>query len=254
MALWQPEPVDGRGVVTPEAVVLDLPTATVPSRVTAFALDLVIQGVLLSVVALGTLPLERVAGWLPEVVLAFSVVGVLFAYPAAWESTWRGRTPGKAAVGLRVVTVEGAPVRFRHAALRAMLGLVDFWLPPGGAVAVLSILGSARHQRLGDVVAGTLVLHDRQPVTTAVAPLWHVAAPELEPYVDRLAGAVPPDQLLLIRSFLLRQARYPLAARYAVGQQLVQSVTRSTGVLPPPATRPEDLLAAALAANQQRAT
>ena len=85
---------------------------------------------------------------------------VLWGYPTVMETLWRGRTIGKIALGLRVVTVEGAPVRFRHAAIRATLGLVDFLLT-SGAGAVVSVLMTHRSQRLGDLVAGTVVLRER---------------------------------------------------------------------------------------------
>ena len=64
---------------------------------------------------------------------------VLFGYWMLLETMWGGRTLGKAAVGLRVVTIEGAPVRFRHSAIRAMLAVVDFFLPPLGPVAMVVV-------------------------------------------------------------------------------------------------------------------
>jgi uncharacterized RDD family membrane protein YckC len=93
---------------------------------------------------------------------------VLWGYPTAMETLWRGRSLGKAALGLRVVTIEGAPVRFRHAAIRATLGVVDFLLTAGGA-AVISVLLTPRSQRLGDLVAGTVVLRERTGLRPPVA-------------------------------------------------------------------------------------
>ena len=65
-------------------------------------------------------------------------------YPAAFETLWRGRTLGKAALGLRVVTIEGAPVRFRHAAIRSMLGLFDKYPASARIIGVVTILGRAQ--------------------------------------------------------------------------------------------------------------
>ena len=70
------------------------------------------------------------------VTLIATVFAVLLVYPVVCETIWNGRTPGKMAVGLRVVTVEGAPVRFRHAAIRSALGMVDF-LVGAGSIAIL---------------------------------------------------------------------------------------------------------------------
>ncbi len=78
-------------------------------------------------------------------------------------------------MGLRVVTREGAPVQFRHAAIRAALGLIDFYLAFGG-VAVISALVTREHQRLGDLVAGTLVLRERTGARAPTAVRFAVPA------------------------------------------------------------------------------
>ena len=66
--------------------------------------------------------------------VVFVVFGVVFVYPLfAMETLTRGKTIGKMAMGLRVVTVKGAPIRFRNALLRALLLLVELFIfPPGG--------------------------------------------------------------------------------------------------------------------------
>ena len=86
-------------MVTPEAVPLDLETASIGSRFLALLIDIAIQGTLLFTV----------------------LFAVIWGYPIAFESLWRGRTIGKAALGLRVVTKEGGQIGFRHAAIRAAL-------------------------------------------------------------------------------------------------------------------------------------
>ena len=96
----------------------------------------------------------------PSFVLPATFI-VLWATRSSCETLWRGRTLGKAALGLRVVTVEGAPVRFRHAAIRATLGLVDFFAHVRRARCSRSLLLTRRSQRLGDLVAGTIVLRER---------------------------------------------------------------------------------------------
>ncbi|MDQ3974174.1 MAG: RDD family protein, partial [Actinomycetota bacterium] len=153
------------GIVTPEAVRLDLETAGLGSRTAAALIDLTIQFSALYALGLaGALIAASVGpglpGWLGVTLVLLLVFALLFGYPLALETLWRGRTIGKAALGLRVVTVEGAPVRFRHAFARAALGLVDFYAT-FGAAAVLSVLLSRRNQRLGDLVAGTVVLRER---------------------------------------------------------------------------------------------
>src|SRR5512132_1702720 len=151
-------------MVTPEAVALEFRTANVGSRILAYLVDqLVVFGVIvIAAIALGLLAAgsDSVGAGLPEWVAATLVLLLIsiwyFGYPIAMETLWHGRTLGKAVLGLRVVTSEGAPVRFRHAAIRAFLGVVDFLLTSGFA-AVVAILASRNNQRLGDMVAGTLV-------------------------------------------------------------------------------------------------
>src|SRR5438270_3190611 len=169
-------------VVTPEAVPLDLETASIGSRFLALLIDWGIQGVVVFILLV--IAGNGSFGWLGTTIVLLLVFLVIWGYPVAMETLWRGRTVGKAALGLRVVTREGGQIGFRHAAIRAALGLVDFALS-SGAVAVICVLVTADNQRLGDMVAGTLVLRERtglrQPSPTA---FW--APTGLDGYTDSL--------------------------------------------------------------------
>src|SRR5919107_4521920 len=93
-------------LVTPEAVVLSFETAGLGSRLLATLIDLVIQGgvLILGSVALALLSTAATGGTadvVATVLLLLLVTGVLLGYPIAFESLWRGRTPGKAAGGAR---------------------------------------------------------------------------------------------------------------------------------------------------------
>src|SRR5438067_1008423 len=149
----------GNLVVTPEAVALELDIAGLPSRLLARAIDSLIVGVVLATLIGGTLAANLGGGVSLAVVYVLLFFG-FFGYWAAFETLWRGRTPGKAALGLRVITVEGAPIRFRHAAIRAAFGLGEVYAT-NGAIGILAIIFSRRSQRLGDMVAGTIVLRER---------------------------------------------------------------------------------------------
>ena len=85
------------------------------------------------------------------------IVLVLVGYPVAWETLSGGRTPGKMALGLRVIRADGGgPIEFRHALTRGLCGvIVDFWmLGVFGFVAVVSSTASERGRRVGDLLAG----------------------------------------------------------------------------------------------------
>ena len=151
------------GIVTPEAVVLEFETAGIGSRVIAGLIDLTVQGAALAAILIGIGTLASTgldAGGIGAAIIYVLIFLVIFGYPAALETLWRGRTLGKAAMGLRVVTVEGAPIRFRHAAIRSIFSLVD-WLATQGVVGITALLVTKRNQRVGDLLAGTIVLRER---------------------------------------------------------------------------------------------
>lgn len=189
--------------------------------------------------------------WLGVTLVLLLVFGVQLGYPIGFETFWSGRTPGKAALGLRVVTVEGAPVGFRHAAIRAALGLVDFQLTVGAA-GVLTALASQRTQRLGDIVAGTLVLRERTGAGIAVAERFPVPA-GLEGHAEQLdVTALGPADYQAVRSFLQRAARLDPATRRRLAGQLADTVAPKVRPGPPSGVPPDAWLQAVAAAYQRR--
>jgi uncharacterized RDD family membrane protein YckC len=193
------------------------------------------------------------AGSTPAIILV--IVGlflILFGYPAVLETRWNGQTVGKRVFGLRVVTVEGAPVRFRHASIRSVLQIVDFFLPPLGVSATCVSLLNRRSQRLGDVFAGTIVLRERTgaafPVPVSFPPMYGY-----ELYARSLdVGGITPEQYAVIRSFLLRVSVLTAAARVHLGTRLANAVAMSMHHTPPVQVSPEAFLVSVAAAYQLR--
>lgn len=239
------------GLVTPEAVVLGLPVASVGSRGLALVLDLLVQATILVLVAFAaSTAAVAEGGWVAVVVLLLVVFAVLFVYPAGFETFWQGRTPGKAALGLRVVTVEAGPVGFRHAAVRAALGLVDFWLSSGG-VAVLSALFTRRAQRLGDLAAGTLVIREGRG-RRRVTALRFEPPPGTEGYAEQLdVSALDEADYLAIRSVLVRARTLAPATARPLADAAVRAVAGRV-VPAPPAGMPPLVVLTCLAAAYQR--
>jgi uncharacterized RDD family membrane protein YckC len=242
-----------RGVVTPEAVLLELETAGVGTRAAAAAIDLLIQGSALLLVFLALALVARASETAAVTLGAVAVFLALVGYPWACEWLLRGRTVGKMAMGLRVVTVDGATVRFSHAATRAMLGLVDFWLPPGGATAMLLVLGTRRNQRLGDLVAGTLVLAERRTAETTLRAVWFTVPPGWDDDVTRLdTGRVTPEQYRLLRAFVLRTPALAPEGRHALALQLCAGLDERAGLPRPAAVLPDVWVLVVAAAHQRR--
>jgi uncharacterized RDD family membrane protein YckC len=224
-----------RRIVTPEAVVLDLEPAGVGSRGVALLIDgalLFGTGLALFLVQLRFGLGGFVDGWLAIALALLLAFAVQFGYPVGFETLWRGRTLGKAAMGLRVVTVEGAPVGVRHASIRAAVGLVELTATLGALAAVVSLL-SARSQRLGDLAAGTLVVRERRVTGAARSVEVFTPPPGLEQYTATIdTSAIGPAEYATLRDVLRRAPDMRPAARSRVTEELAARLTPR--VTPPP--------------------
>lgn len=239
-----------RGIVTPEAVRLEFSPAGIGSRCLALMIDFMILGTglfaLLVAVGLSGLPASPLT-------VGSLVLFLLLLYPALFEVALGGRTPGKAALGVRVVTREGGPIGLRHAALRAALGLVDFYVTVGGA-AVVSALATRQSQRLGDLVPGTLVLRERGAAGTPSAVRFAVPA-GWEGYAEpSTPGVLQPPVYEAVRAFLLRAHQLDAPARRAVARRLADPLALRLGHRPPSGTTPELFLLCLAARDQDRSS
>jgi uncharacterized RDD family membrane protein YckC len=238
-------------LVTGEAVVLELRLARLPSRALALGLDLALQLVTLLAVSILAAPLatlvDDAAVAALELVL---IVAIVVGYPVAFETLTRGRTLGKLALGLRVVRDDGGPVRFRQALLRGLAAFfVDVWLT-FGAGALISSLVSSRGKRLGDVIAGTVVVRERVPVhggpVAAMPPPLAGWAAQLE------LSRMPDDLALAARQFLSRAHELVPPVRAAMAEELAAATAARVAPPPPPGTPAEPFLAAVLAERRRR--
>lgn len=237
------------GVVTPQAVLLEFPAAGVASRVLAKMLDFVIQIVIVFALALGSIPLQG-SGALGAIVITVGLFLVVFAYPALSEAFWNGQTIGKRVLGIRVITLQGGPARFRHSSIRALISVPEFFMPPGGLTALISALLTRRTQRVGDLAAGTVVIRDHSERTQ---PIFFAPARGAEAFSTTLdASLLSAQQYGLIRDFLVRAPSLTPAARYQLATDLAQRTERVLGFAPPPGIHPESVLVSAAFAYQRR--
>ncbi len=240
------------GIITPEAVVLEFETAGVASRLLARVIDAIALWIVLFVVALVVTTAFVGSETTGIILIVFLLFFLILGYWMLLETLWQGRTLGKAAMGLRVVTTEGAPVTFRHSAIRAIVGLVDFFLPPLGPVAVVSVLVSPSDQRLGDLAAGTIVLRERSAGGPATA-LALTEPPGREPLMAALQLArLSEGQYSVVRRFLLRAHSLTPESRARLAREIAESVERATGVAAPAGLGHEWYLHAAGLAHQRR--
>lgn len=237
------------GLVTGEAVVLDLRPASFATRALAWALDALV--LLLAAVAL-FVATAAVADSLDDAAvsaLALVVfVGLLVGVPVTVETLTRGRSLGKLAAGLRVVRDDGGPVRVRQALVRALLSYPEIWLS-AGSVALITSLSNPRGKRLGDLLAGTYVIRDRAPVPVPPVPM----PPELAGWAAGTdLGRVPDRLAQACRAFLGRAPRLHPQSRTQLGMQLAGQLSRYVAPSPPGAVDPERYLAAVLAERRRR--
>src|SRR5437588_2785038 len=241
-------------VVSPEAVPLELETASIGSRFLALLIDWAVQAALLTGLLVAVAAAQSSVqgpGWAAVTIALFLVFAVIWGYPVAMETLWRGRTLGKAALGLRVVTTEGGQVRFRHAAVRAALGLVDFALTSGSA-AVISVLATRDNQRLGDLAAGTVVLRERTGLRSP-RPADFAVPPGLESYARSLdLSGLTPQDYGLVRTFLLRAPSLPARVRTDLAEQVADPVAGRLRPSPPPGVAAEAFLECVAAVYPQR--
>ncbi|MGE8279254.1 MAG: RDD family protein [Stenotrophomonas sp.] len=160
-----------REVITPEGVPLQLPAAGPVPRALAWLIDLVIRFSVLTVMSPLLIPL----GGLGQGLYLGLMFLLFWAYPIVFE-VWWGRTLGKRALGLRVVSGDGSPLGWMPAIVRNLLRTVDM-LPFGYAVGLVSCLCDAHGRRLGDLVAGSLVVHDAPRMAQSPARIDTVLAP-----------------------------------------------------------------------------
>ena len=206
--------LDGRlSLTTPEGIRLLLTPAGPFLRALAWALDIAIYGVAMFVLYL-LLPHGKLGRGIGLVITFVAYWG----YPILCEVYWDGRTLGKRATGLMVVRANGLPVGWRESTLRNLLLVADF-MPMAYVTGLVSMMLDTRFRRIGDIVAGTLVVHRDQP---ASQPLPPQAAPIAPPF------AFNADQQRTLTDLFERESRLP-AERMAELGTIAEPLTGATG-------------------------
>jgi uncharacterized RDD family membrane protein YckC len=237
-------------LVTGDAVVLELRLARLASRALALFLDMLAQLVLAIAVFRGlTLLLPEVDDALAAAIGLVLVVLLVVGYPVIWETATRGRTLGKLALGLRVVRDDGGPIRFRHALMRGLVAFLEIWALTGGPALITSLL-SQRGKRLGDLLAGTVVVRERMPAQGGPVAMMPYG---LAGWASGLElGRLPDDLALAARQYLSRASELAPGARDDMGARLASAVAAVVTPPPPPGVPPYAYLAAVLAERRRR--
>jgi uncharacterized RDD family membrane protein YckC len=266
------EPIrDQLNIDTPELVAIEMPLAGVGSRFIAIVVDYLILGgafLVLALFAAIILPALHFFGgvsanWAAGIF--FLIVFLLqWGYFALFEAFDNGRTPGKIVAKIRVIHQSGRGISFVEALGRNLVRFVDY-LPGFYGVGVVAIFMSRRHQRLGDMVAGTLVVRDREvdsphwgensnrsfaasTPTTASPPagpgLWG-GPPHLRVILPAPALAkLTASDLEVLEGFFSRRLDMDLATRGALSERIASALCAKSGLVIPPDTSVETFLEA----------
>lgn len=176
-----------------------------------------------------------------------SIVVSFLVIPLTIEMITKGRSLGKLAIGGRIVRIDGGATGFRHAFIRALLGVLEIYMTFGGLAVLFGAL-SSRSQRLGDIVAGTYSQRVRTPKLTPNAP---VMPPELAGWSQIADVARLPDRLARrISQFLATAHQLMPGARLRVAQDLLADA--APFVSPMPTAAPERTLVAITVIRRER--
>jgi uncharacterized RDD family membrane protein YckC len=238
-------------IPTPEGVELHLTLAGPASRFVSALLDILIQTLVLTCVGvvLGVSGVAGFGGGGVAVLIWFVVsFAVITFYDVFFEVFRSGQTPGKRINGLRVVRVGGHPVTFLTSAIRNFLRLVDF-LPSAYLLGATIILATRKNQRIGDVVAGTIVVRTGgKPATVTFRPAPAQVAFDA-PVWD--TSRISDEEVAVVRRFLTRRADLAPTVRAQLAETLTERLRpKVTGA--PQEMRGEVFLAALVAAKLQR--
>lgn len=237
-------------LVTGEAVALDLPAASVGTRIASGTLDVISMGVVgFGVLFLALVTVSQSDGALQSVALIGSLVVVFLVYPTTVETLTRGKSVGKLALGLRVVRDDGGTVTAQQAFVRALVAIVEIYAFSAGP-ALICCLVSPRGKRIGDYAAGTYVVRDRVPLQL---PVPRGMPPALAAWAARAdVRSLPVGLALAVRQYLTRLPTLDPASRQRLGEMLATRVAAYVAPPPPPGTSPWDFLAAIAATRRDR--
>ncbi|WP_297736092.1 RDD family protein [Nocardioides sp.] len=239
-------------LVTGEAVALDLPAASLGSRIGSGLIDVVVTLALVVVfiLFLGIAVLQT-DGALAHVAFIGTLITVFLVIPTTVETLSRGRSLGKLVCGLRTVRDDAGPISFQHAFVRALVGFVEVYAFTG-APAFFSAMLSVKGKRLGDHAAGTYVVRERVRLRLSPPALmpFHLAAWARSADMARL----PTSLALAVRQYLGRAQTLDPRTRHDLGSRLAADVATYVSPPPPGGTQPHDFLAAVIASRRERDT
>lgn len=238
---------------TPESVELEFTLAGIGNRTIALVVDYLIWGaVLIGLLILWSVlsfQLQRYFPTIDHIDLRITAISILLAfavytgYFVFFETLWRGQTPGKRYSKIRVIRDDGQPVGVTQAILRALIRPIDDTF----FIGMLLIILTQREKRLGDLIAGTLVIQEARPIVSSTFAM----SPEAESLADQLLAsqnlnALLPDDFAVIREYLQRRSMLDTRARTDLSLKLARQARDLIGMQELPFEMTPDLFLEAI--------
>ena len=220
---------DNLSIETPEQIEINYSVAGIGSRFYAALIDIAL---LLPIFLVGSyvyvraaLDLdERLGNWLAAIAGIASFV-LQWGYYMIFEIATNGQSPGKRALGLRVIKAQGYPISFSDSAIRNIVRIVDM-LPFAYGIGILTMLLNRNWQRLGDLAAGTLVVKEGAKVSPNPAK-----TPAIRKSAFIYGAWIQPEQvtdseLVAIREYISRRESLPRSRRLQLARTIGTPIAR----------------------------
>jgi uncharacterized RDD family membrane protein YckC len=216
-------------IETPEQTDLEFPIAGIGSRFLAVAFDFLLQagaltalGFLAAFVSSTSIMANPSASTWFAAILIIVIFVLMYGYFAVFEAMWNGQTPGKRLVRIRVIKDSGRPITPSEAVGRNLMRIVD-WMPfPLYGVGIICAVLNQRNKRLGDLIAGTLVVHEKK--LADIRPLWQAPAESTGPAILYGASRLSPEEADLIETYLNRREALDPEIRYRMADQIFKRI------------------------------
>lgn len=237
--------MDQLRIDTPEQIALELPLAGIGSRFLALIIDTLLQSILYLIgtvvfvflIPLGSLLIPGIPASVGPALGIFFLFCVYWGYFALFESIWKGQTPGKRYAGIRVIKESGRPISAFEAIGRNLMRAID-GLPGVYGVGLVCMMLNKQNRRLGDFVAGTIVVHEK--LTNEVKPAWSTAKPD-QPTTHPVTQ-ITTEELVLIETYLHRRWDFDAIVRTNAAVQIAERISAKTGIKPEPGQHVDDFL------------
>lgn len=243
------ESLDRLDIDTPEQISLELPLAGIGSRFLALTLDSLIQiGAVLVLTIFGwiiSMSYSQLSGaadkffseTIGTIVLVLVPFCLYWGYFAFFEILWQGRTPGKRVAGIRVIHQTGRPMTSIECIGRNLMRAIDI-APTLYIVGLICMMCNKQNRRVGDFVAGTIVVHDK--ALDSISPTWGQAksSEPVQPELRKLSS----DELVLIETYLNRRYDLDNFVRAQTSARIVAMISEKMGITKEPGQRDDDFL------------